>query len=354
VVATGLQAPHKILLTPGGNFLVSETSPAANSGRISFVSRSGVRRSLFEGMPSGIDPVGAASGPTALALRGETLYIAIGGGDAERRGQQPGVAIHNPEGVSSPIHASVLEVRFNVPVDSIGGTFVLTPEHQQTLADGYSVEVHDGADGRAQISLLTDIPNSVPDPNTVYRFSNPWGLVLAPGGGALYLIDASRNNLVRIDTATGRSRTVTAFRPLPNSAPIGPPLVDAVPTSIRIYGSQLLVSFLTGFPFSPGAARVLVVNPEQRTVEPFIFGLTSATDVLPRIRPDGRLQVFVLEFSGNQTAQPLAPGRLLRYDSPNGTVVTGALMAPVSMALDERENVLFILELTGRILRIAL
>ena len=354
VVTTGLQAPHKILLTPGGNFVVSETSPAINSGRVSFVTRSGVRRTLFEGMPSGLDPVGAGSGPTAMALRGETLYVAIGGGDAERRGAQPGTAIHNPEGLSSPIFASVLEIQLSGPIDTLAGTFRLTTEHQQTLANGYEVELEDGAGGRARITLLVDLPNSVPDPNSIYRFSNPWGLALAPDGGALYLADASRNSIIRIDRVTGRSRTVTTFPPLPNSAPVGPPVVDAVPTSVRIYGSQLLVSFLTGFPFSPGAARVLAVNPEQRTTEPFIFGLTSATDVLPRVRPDGRLQVFVLEFSANQTAQPPAPGRLLRYDSPLATVVTSALMAPVSMAIDESENVLFVLELTGRILRIAL
>ena len=62
----------------------------------------------------------------------------------------------------------------------------------------------------------------------------------------------------------------------------------------------------------------------------------------------------MLEFSGNQTAQPPAPGRLLRYDSPNGTVLNSTLMAPVSMALDEADNALFVLELTGRILRIPL
>ena len=47
VLATGLQASAKIILTPRGNFLVSETSMSPNSGRLSFVSRAGVRRSLI-------------------------------------------------------------------------------------------------------------------------------------------------------------------------------------------------------------------------------------------------------------------------------------------------------------------
>jgi len=73
VVTMGLQGPQKIILTPRGNFLVTETSTAINSGRVSFVSRAGVRRSLFEGRPSGAEVTGGGGGP-----------IAIGGGDIER------------------------------------------------------------------------------------------------------------------------------------------------------------------------------------------------------------------------------------------------------------------------------
>src|SRR4051794_33223109 len=87
VVATGLQGPQKIILTPGGNLLVSETSMAVNSGRVSFVSRAGARRSLLEGLPSGVEVASGGSGPTAMALRARTLYVALGAGDGERRSQ---------------------------------------------------------------------------------------------------------------------------------------------------------------------------------------------------------------------------------------------------------------------------
>jgi hypothetical protein len=66
VVATGLRGPHKLLLTPSGNFLVTEPSMETHSGRVSFVSRQGARRSLFEGLPSGIEVVGGPAGPTAF------------------------------------------------------------------------------------------------------------------------------------------------------------------------------------------------------------------------------------------------------------------------------------------------
>ena len=67
---TGLQSPVKLILTPRGNFLVTETSMSTNSGRVSFVSRAGVRRSLIEGLPSGTEvTLAGGSGPAAMALR---------------------------------------------------------------------------------------------------------------------------------------------------------------------------------------------------------------------------------------------------------------------------------------------
>jgi hypothetical protein len=355
VVATGLQAPQKLVLTPGGNFLVTETSAEVHSGRVSFVSRDGVRRSLLEGLPSGVAVVGGGSGPSAMALRARTLYLALGGGETERRGTQPGTSIHNPEGLSSPIWASVLKIEFNLDVDTLGGTFPMTPAIEQTLAFGGEADLQDGAGGTAHISMLADLPNSMPDPVTIYRFSNPWGLALSADGETLYMSDASLNNILRIDTTTGRHRRVAGFPPLPNVAPMGPPVVDAVPTSVRIYGNQLLVSFLTGFPFTPGYARVLAVNPATGTTEPFIFGLTSAVDVVWRARPGGPSQFFVLEFSRDQSATQPPPGRLLRYDSPSPTVMADTLVTPTSMVVDDDANVVFVLELaTGRIMEVAM
>ena len=347
-LVTGLQAPNKIILTPRGNFLVTETSMNANSGRVSFVSRAGVRRSLIEGLPSGTEvTLAGGSGPSAMALRERTLYLCIGPGDSERAGAAQGTSILNPQSVSSPIFSSLLEIRFSADVDSITGTFRMTPQHQQALNDGVEVELSD-AGTTARISLLTRFPIAEPHPAAVYKFSNPWGLALSEDGRALYLNDASQNCLLRIDTATGRWKRLTRFAPLPNPTRVGPPVVDAVPTSVRIYGDAVLVSFLSGFPFAAGNGRVLVVNPETGAADPFIFNLTSATDVLWRPRPNGRAQFFVLEFSANQSANPAPPGRLLRFDTSEAQVA-GTFITPVSMVFDEATSELFILELRGQI-----
>ena len=347
-LVTGLQAPNKIILTPRGNFLVTETSTSPNSGRVSFVSRAGVRRSLLEGLPSGTQvTLAGGSGPAAMALRERTLYLTIGPGDSERAGAAPGTSMLNPQGASSPIFSSLLEIRFSADVDAIAGTFRMTPQHQQALNDGAEVELSD-AGVTTRISLLTRFPIAEPHPAAVYKFSNPWGLALSADGRNLYLTDASQNCLLRIDPATGRWRRLARFGPLPNPTPVGPPVLDAVPTSVRIYGDSVLVSFLSGFPFAAGNGRVLVVNPETGAADPFIFNLTSVTDVLWRPRPSGRAQFFVLEFSANQSANPAPPGRLLRFDTSEAQVA-GTFITPVSMVFDEATSELFILELRGQI-----
>ena len=142
------------------------------------------------------------------------------------------------------------------------------------------------------------------------------------------------------------------FAPVPNPTPVGAPVLDAVPTSVRVYGDQLLVSLLTGFPFPPGNSRVMIVDPAAGTSQQFMFDLNSVTDVLWRPRPNARPQFFVLEFSANQSATPAPPGRLLRFDTENATVAAAPLITPVSMAFDEATQDLFILELRGQILRL--
>jgi hypothetical protein len=141
---------------------------------------------------------------------------------------------------------------------------------------------------------------------------------------------------------------------VPNTLGFGPPTVQPVPDSIHSFGDQLLVTYLTGFPFGPGAAQVRIVDAATGQDEPFITGLTAAIDVLP-VREHGHgNQFLVLEFGGAGLSQP---GKLLLFSSPDATptVVSGCLITPTSMALNKKSGALFITEIgTGNVVRLML
>jgi hypothetical protein len=354
-LTTGLQNPIRLTATPRGDLLVAEGSLQPNQGRISIVNRtSGERRTLLEGLPSGREVQGGASGPTALAVRGErTLFIAMGGGDVERMTARPGFTVPNPDGASSPLFCSVLALRTFEPLDQVRNPLTLSASNRQTLADGAVAELSNASGDRAELEVLAQFRCHVPDPNVNYRFSNPFGMALGDGNNAdLFVADASMNTLERIDLRTGRYQTVARYAPTPNNRPVGPPFVDAVPDAVVSYGDGFLVGFLSGFPFTPGAARVVFFDPRTRTSTPFINGLTSVVDLAVRERRNQPTEFYVLEFSTNQGVTPAAPGRLLRYTTPDPTVVATGLIAPSGMTI-VGDNA-YIVSLTGRIQRIPL
>ena len=118
-IGSGLRGPLGITQTKAGNLLVAETgTPTANTGRISILDVTGARRTLIDGLPSGISAEGnEPSGPSGLFLRDRTLYVAIGVGDNVQNGSSPGVEVPNPN-PSSPLLSSVLAIQFSVNVES--------------------------------------------------------------------------------------------------------------------------------------------------------------------------------------------------------------------------------------------
>lgn len=354
VFASGLQHPYKLAITPAGTLLVSEAGEAVNKGRISLVSRAGTQQTLLEGLPSGpSNPDLTLLGPTGIAYRNRVLYIAISEGDAVRNGPTPGSLILNPEGVSSPLFASVLRVRFDADLEGLQSPFTLTRAQHQMLADGHEVTLTNAEGRTAAIEVLADFPPVTPDPNTLYRHQDPFGLALDPSRrDVLFLIEAGQNALYRINTETGRTQVVTRFAPTPNPTQIGPPVIDAVPTGAIVVDNQVLVTTLSGFPFLPGFGTVRAVNPATGATTPWIAGLNSAIDIGYRVS-GGANQYFVLGFSSNMLADPAGFGQLWFYDSPAGKVIADQLVAPTGMVVDPRTGDVYIAEMgPGRITRV--
>jgi len=352
-LTSGLQLPLGITQSNQDNLLVSESGTRVpNTGRISIVDLNGNRRTLLDGLPSGISDVGDPSGPDGLYVRGRTLYIAIGVGDAMLAGSIP-----NPN-PSSPLFSSILAVHFSASIEKeTSQGFTLTPEARQALANGQKVTLSNDGNEQVTVELVANFPDYTSDPTSPsgFRASNPFALVAI--GDQLYVTDGGQNRVRKVDIPTGAFAVLTTFPRIPNPLPFGPPVIEAVPTGIAYSGGKLLVTLFRGFPFPVGASVVEQVDPLTGNHSSFITGLKASIGVLP-VKGVGDTHNLVLQHAsqpGPPASPASQPGLLLRFDTPAGppTVIANCLSRPTAMTLDEKSGTLYVTELiTGRIVAI--
>ncbi|HST22578.1 MAG TPA: ScyD/ScyE family protein [Blastocatellia bacterium] len=357
VVTGGLKAPTRIILTPEGSLIVSETGTGNNDGRISIIDKNGNRRTLVDGLPSGINLDGGEgdpSGPSGIALRGRTIYVLIGAGDSVLPGPVQGSLVPNPQ-PSSPIFSSLLEIRLDSSPEFSAGNFTLTSDDYDALNEGITLKPKNPSGQKIRVNVLANFKSFSEEPRPDFpanvRNSNPFGLAL--NKDKLYMTDASQNTLREIDIATGEHHLLARFAPKPNPLPFGPPVVDAVPDNVRVFGKQLLVTYLTGFPFASGLAEVRKINLANNSQTTFIGGLTTAIDVIPVKGANGENQFYTLEISTDLlTGQP---GRIQFFSSASAApvLVAGGLIGPTGFAFDEENGDLYVAELfTGLIKKV--
>jgi hypothetical protein len=354
----------RMLVLPGGNLLVAEPGPGPNRGTLSLLDSNGDRQTFLGGLPSGLSSIRSIDGttlllpdgPDGLALAGNTLYVAIGEGDAFRpRTDRPGALVPNPAGVSSPILDSVLKIDFSSPDVFDGGVpFFLEPENHESLFDGATVRLL-GGEPSASASVLAAFRPAIPDASRVYRPSHPNSIavlenVSAPEGPgerfvvpvgrsqrSLYVADSGTNRLIRVDLASGRSSTLVRF-PDPTESLTGPPTGGTL-QSVRAFNFGRLLVAISGA--SPGVGSVQAVNAATGVTQTLIPNLNSAVDAVARETARG-IQVFVVENSA-ANGQPRT-GRVLVFDvdAPSGREVATGLNDPVSLAIDETNRRLLI------------
>jgi len=235
----------------------------------------------------------------------------------------------------------------------------LIPTYLAMLKSDSSASLHNANGDQMTVSLIADFPDYLPEPvpgaPANVRQSNPFGIVAIDN--LLYVPDASSNSLRVVNLDTGSFHTLVNFAPLPNSLfPFGPPVVEAVPNSIRRFGDGLFVTLLSGFPFPPGGAQVRAIDPATGNQATIIRGLTAAIDMTP-VRRNGKLSVLTLEFSTNMLLPQPAPGRLRIYQAPYTapSVVADCLITPTSMALDKTASHAYITQIfTGQVIKVTL
>jgi hypothetical protein len=371
VFTTGLTAPTKIITAGQSSLLVAEAGTLTpNQGRVSLVNRaSGARTTLIGGLPSGINRAEgqpAPSGPSGLKLNGLKLYLTIAQGDAVIPGGRGGLQVNpNP---ATPLNDSILELTLPADYEALASGFTLSFNDQSSLINGGTVTLLNAEGKTLAVRMVANLPDwkREPAPNlpqSNVRASNVFGIELANGN--LYAVDASFNQLYKVNPATGAYETFASFSPKPNPLPFGPPFSEAVPNNVRLYGTRLLVTQLTGFPFAAGVSEVREVNLADGSQASFVGGLTSTMDILPVAIPGDYDLFFVLEFSANMLGNPTPPGRLKLYrnlKSANSNaegdidpiLLVSNLISPTSLARDGETGDLFVTEIfTGRIIRVS-
>jgi hypothetical protein len=348
--AAGLSSPAKIDATGRGTLLVTEAGTAQNDGQLSRIARGGIVSTLLDGLPSGVDITGGASGPSGVTVRGCCLvHVLIGQGDVLRFNTPPR-EVPNPAPSMSPIFSSVLSLQFDRSIEDVTDSFALARADHDTLADGFTVRLKNTAGERLWVQMISDIKDFRPDPVIDHRGSNPYGVSDSGLFEGLLIADAGQNAIVQVDL-WGPPRTLVRFPPVPNMSGVGPPVSDAVPTSIRrLQGGKYLVSLLTGVPFAPGGASVRLVDIHARTQSTLISGLTTVTDVLAIGE-----QYYVLEISTDLSQR--LPGRLLRFSSRTATpeVVAAPIIGGSGMVYVPKDRAIYVAEnFTGRVMRIGL
>ena len=359
-LTSGLRIPLGITQSNQRNLLVSEAGTRApNTGRISIVDLGGHRRTLLDGLPSGINDVNEPSGAAGLFIRGRTLYVAIGVGDVAIAGPLPGTSLPNPNPPSSPIFSSILAIHFSASVEQTTEGLTLTLAHQQALANGEKVTLSNGAGDRLTVELIANFPDSTPNPLPLVpanvRLSNPFDLVVVDDQA--YVTDGGGNMIRQVAMPTGAFSTLAVFPAIPNPffnptpppPSVGGPFIEAVPTGIRYADGQLLVTLFSGAPFAPGTSQVQAVDPLTGDQAPFITGLKTAIDVLP-IREGDSVDYLVLEHASSGLFFG-SPGLVLGFDAPwaSPAVIADCLARPTSMALDEETGILYVTEYAGRL-----
>jgi hypothetical protein len=303
VVMSGLDNPRGLAFAPNGALYVAEagrggsgpcvvlpreTRCFGNTGAITRLWR-GQQARVADGLPSDATPEGTdASGPTDISFQGTGgayITIGLGGGPALR-------AALGSEDLGTLIHMA-----------ASGGWKVV---------------------GDVAMYEVAFNPAGGPVDST------PFG-VLAEAGGRL-VVDAGANALLRVK-ANGTMETVAVFPSQTNPTQVGPPSIEAVPTSVvRGPDGDLYVGQLTGAPFVPGLAKIYRVIPGQ--VQPVVHcgGFKMIMDLA--LEADGSL--LVVEHATGGLFFPTNSGQLSRVapDCSRTTLLAG-LDRPTSVAVGD-------------------
>lgn len=254
VVAEGLSAPRHLFVDTDGTLYVVEAGSGGEtavdtaaggqnggtSSQITMVSPEGEQSVFIGGFYSVSDDFGQTNGTSAVRLTEDSVWVLHGLG---------------PIGEDRPADTA---------------TMALVQHDRATLEVVNSFDLYAFEEAN--------------NPDTNFVDSNPVDFVVAEDG-TVYIADAGANSVWKWVEGEGISLFKTWIPDGTNPS--------AVPTSLEIDADgNILVSFLTGFPFEPGLSRVEVLDADGNEVARY-EGLTLVTDLM--FGADGTL--YAVQFA---------------------------------------------------------
>ena len=312
VIADGFNGPQGVLVAPDGSVWVIDAGMGGDEGEVT---------AFFP-----------AAGGELTAPYGNTARIVKVGAD----GTHTEVATLPSIAVGREITGGARLALLGDELYATTGFWLITAGPEAPALMGSVVKVADG-EVTEVANLWTLERNQNPDGHFVE--SHPYGILAGPDGN-LWVADAGGNTLIKVNPASGEADVVAAFEgipgPLPNPGRSDAMESDPVPTAVAVgTDGNVYVSYLVGFPFIPGTAKVVQVA-EDGTVSDYALGLTSLTDL--QLGPDGNLYAIQFAEFGEQGPAPMS-GALVRVgEGDSSEVVMGGLMFPTGLAFDASGN----------------
>lgn len=296
--ASGMSFPRGLKFGPGRNLYVAESGPGGNTstvglctqvpapvgpwsggnnGRVSRVSRQGVRTTVADGFPSSFSLNGGELGVADIEFLDGRLYALVTGGGCSH-------------GHVSPREAN--------------GVYRINNDGSWTLmADiGRFVKFHETAN---------------PEPDDFEPDGIPYSMVAVDD--SLFVVEANHGQVLKVEP-TGRIR-----RLIDTSAVYG----HIVPTAMTRHDDDLYIGNLGLFPITAGSSQIFTVS-ERGHARTIVTGLTAVLG----LAFDEDDNLYALEMSTVDHNFPVpGSGRVVRVNRRTGAlteVVTG-LMLPTAM-----------------------
>ncbi|MBX3010348.1 MAG: ScyD/ScyE family protein [Caldilineaceae bacterium] len=311
VVAAGLNGPMGVLMDESGTLWIIESGIGGDE-EVPFLD--------------------AQSGQLVNAQYGETAQVITVAPD----GTQQVVTALPSIATGSDIIGGARLAQLDGKMYASIGQWLGDPTAAASIANmGVVAEINEGS--ATAVASTWDFERTQ-NPDGLLTDSHPYGLT-ASEEGVLWIVDAGGNALLRANPLTGRVRLVAVFAglpsPFPNPARNNENLTDPVPTAVVEKDDQLFVSLLSGFPFTPGSAKVVTVA-EDGSVQDYATGLTMLTDL--QVGPDNELYAIQFAEFGDSGPTPNS-GALVRVGAGDtSTVVLAGLSFPTALTFSPDGN----------------